>query len=157
MASWPPVGDEDLLAEVGAALRAPAPPEDHLHAAKGAYAWRTVDAELAIAELTFDSACDAEPAGLTRSVAGTGDAARSLTYRSGPVVVDIDVSPDGNVGQLKPASGGRVTAGTHDGVYDRTQVGPVGFFTLAAPPAGPVRICAYTAGYSVATSWVSLT
>jgi hypothetical protein len=157
MGSWPPAGDQDLLAELGEALRAAGPvPQEYVTAGLAAYTWRTIDAELAIAELTFDSACDAEPAGLTRAAAPAGGT-RTLAFRSGPVVVEIEVSGDGIVGQLSPASGGRVTAETSEDVYDRTQVGPVGFFSLAPPPPGPVRICAYTAGYSVATSWVTLT
>jgi hypothetical protein len=153
MGSWPPVGDEGLVTELGEALRdEEAVPDDHRAAARFAYAWRTAAEELAIAELMFDSACDPEPAGPTRSAAG----ARALSFRSGPVLVELEVTDDGIVGQLSPASAGRVLARTATGVYDRTQVGPVGYFSLGVPPSGPVRICAYTAEFSVATAWVTL-
>jgi hypothetical protein len=153
MGSWPPDCDSELLGELVEAVRERvAVPDDHRTAARFAYAWRTADEELAVAELMFDSACDPEPAGLTRS-AGS---ARALTFRSGPVLVEVEVTDDGIVGQLSPASAGRVLARTAAGVYDRTQVGPVGFFSLGPPPPGPVRICAYTAEFSVATAWVPL-
>ena len=55
VASWPHADDDALLAELGAALRAPGPvPEEFLAAARGIFAWRTIDTDLAIAELTFD-------------------------------------------------------------------------------------------------------
>ena len=100
MGSWPPADDDPaLLTGLGEALRAPGPvPEEFLAAARGAFAWRTVDEDLSVAELTFDSACDAEPAGLTRS----GGSARTLSFRTDSVVVVVEVSEDGIVGQLSP-------------------------------------------------------
>ncbi|MFI0794830.1 hypothetical protein ACH4OY_19395 [Micromonospora rubida] len=153
MAPWPPADDDALTVELGAALWDAGPvPEEFLTAARAAFAWRTLDAELAVAELMFDSACDAEPAGLTRS----GGAARTLSFRSGAVVLEIEVSDAGIVGQLSPARGGRVTARTATGQYDESPVDEVGFFSLGAPPAGPVRLAARADGYAVATDWVSL-
>lgn len=158
MGSWPPADDRALLDELAEALRetGSVPPE-YLAAARAAFTWRTVDAELAVAELFFDSACDGEPAGLVRSGGVPVDTARSLAFRSGLVVMEIEVSDAGIVGQLSPACGGRVAALTTGGLYDEAPVGAVGFFSLGAPPPGPVRLCAYTSDYAVATSWVSLT
>lgn len=153
MGLWPPVDDDALLAELRVALRESREvPDDFLTAARAALTWRTIDAELAVAELVFDSACDPEPAGLTRS----SGSARTLTFRSGPVVVEIEVTGAGITGQLSPAAGGRVTARTTGGTYDQAEVDAVGFFTLGAPPPGPVRIHATTSEYEIATSWVSL-
>jgi len=155
MRVWPPADDDALLAELGTALReAEQVSPAYLTAARGAFAWRTVDADLAIAELMFDSACDPEPAGLTRS--GGDGPTRALAFRRGPVTLEIEVTGAGIVGQLSPATGGRVTARTAEGVFDEAVVGPVGFFSLAAPPPGPVRIDAHTAEYDLATSWVVL-
>lgn len=154
MEPWPPAADDALLAELGAALRDSGPvPEEFLTAALAAFSWRTIDAELTVAELTFDSACDREPAGLVRS---TGSAARTLTFRAGSVVIEIEVTSTGIVGQLSPARGGRVTARTSAGRYEEVPVDAVGFFSMGAPPAGPVQLCARTADYAVATAWVSL-
>ncbi|MFJ6197425.1 hypothetical protein [Micromonospora sp. NPDC092111] len=153
MEQWPPAGDDALTTELGAALWDAGPvPEEFLTAALAAFAWRSVDADLALAELTFDSACDAEPAGLTRSAGST----RTLSFRSGPVVLEIEVSDAGIVGQLSPACGGRVRAQTASGTYDEAALDAVGFFSLAAPPRGPVQLRARTGGYTVATTWVSL-
>lgn len=123
-----------------------------LAAGYAALRWRTVEAELAIAELIFDSACDVEPAGLTRS-AGS---ARTLTFRAGEIVVEIEVTDAGIVGQLSPARRGRIVAHGVDGPYAETAVDEMGFFSLAAPPSGPVRLQARTEGYAVATDWVPL-
>lgn len=153
MGSWPPVDDDTLLTELRTALREPREvPEEFLAAARSAFTWRTIDGELAVAELVFDSACDPEPAGLTRS----SGSARTLTFRNGPVVVEIEVTSAGITGQVSPAHGGRVTVRTTDGTYGQTAIDPLGFFTLGAPPPGPVRIYASTGEYTVATSWVSL-
>lgn len=153
MEQWPPVDDAVLLVELGAALRDPGPvPEEFLDAALAAFSWRTIDAELALAELAFDSACDLEPAGLTRS-AGTE---RTLTFRSGQVVVELEVTATGIVGQLSPARPGRVSARTATGQYDDVPVDEVGFFSMGVPPTGPVQFRARTAEYAVRTSWVAL-
>ncbi|WP_422774643.1 hypothetical protein ACN28C_13105 [Plantactinospora sp. WMMC1484] len=183
MGQWPPGDDEALLGELAEALRdtgpppdetpappdeSPAPrdefpaadadelrtagPDEFLAAGYAAFSWRTVDTELAIAELTFDSACDPEPAGLTRS-AGS---ARALAFHAGPVVVAIEVTGTGIIGQLSPARGGRIVARTPRGPYEEVAVDAVGFFSLGPPPPGPVQLQARTADYAVATSWVPL-
>ncbi|TDB73881.1 hypothetical protein [Micromonospora sp. KC721] len=153
MEPWPPADDDALTAELGAALREAGPvPEEYLTAARAAFAWRNVAAEIALAELVFDSACDAEPAGLTRS-AGS---ARTLSFHSGAVVLEIEVTEAGIVGQLSPPEGGRVSAQTVAGTYDEAPVDEVGFFSLGVPPPGPVRLRAQADGYAVATTWVSL-
>ncbi|MEV0727442.1 MULTISPECIES: hypothetical protein [Polymorphospora] len=156
MQPWLPNADDSLLAELGAALRDPGPvPEEFLTAALAAFAWRTVDTDLAIAELTFDSACDPAPAGPVRS-AGTARSARTLAFRTGPVSVELEVTGAGIVGQLTPASGGLITARTPDGRYDESPIDQVGFFSLGPPPAGPVQLWARTGGRTLATAWVSL-
>ncbi|WP_327038243.1 hypothetical protein [Micromonospora maris] len=151
MEPWPPVDDDRLTVELGAALwNAGGVPEEYLTAARAAFAWRTVDAELTLAELTFDSAY--EPVGQTRS----GASVRTLSFRGGPIVLEIEVSAAGVVGQLCPAEGGRVSARTADGTYDETSVDAVGLFSLGVPPPGPVQLLAEAGGLTVATDWVCL-
>ncbi|RIV41604.1 hypothetical protein [Micromonospora radicis] len=153
MEQWPPADDAALGAELRAALwDAGAVPEQHLRAARAAFAWRTVDAELTIAELVFDSACAAGAAGATRS----GGSTRTLSFRAGPVVLEIEVSDAGIVGQLSPAGGGRISARTANGVLDDAPIDAVGLFSLTVPPPGPVQLHARAAGYAVATDWVCL-
>ncbi|MEU7575584.1 hypothetical protein [Micromonospora sp. NPDC049240] len=152
MEPLPPADDAALTAELGAALReSESVPEEFLTAARAAFAWRNVDQEVALAELMFDSACDTAPA-LTRSAGST----RTLSFRSAVVALEIEVSDAGIVGQLSPPRGGRVSAQTASGTYAEAPVDAVGFFSLGAPPPGPVRLRAHTDGHVVATTWVSL-
>jgi hypothetical protein len=153
MGPWPPTDDDALLRELGVALREGEPPVAELLAAGyAAFSWRTVDAELTVAELVFDSACDAAPTGLTRS----NDSARTLTFQAGEVVVEIEVTDAGVVGQLSPARRGRVVVRSARGPYAEAAADEVGFFSLGAPPPGPVRLQAWTEEYAVATAWVPL-
>ncbi|MEU7588218.1 hypothetical protein AB0A95_18195 [Micromonospora sp. NPDC049230] len=153
MEPWPPVDDDALTTELGAALwDTGLVSEAYLSAALAAFTWRTADAELAVAELTFDSAVDAGMVGMTRSASS----ARTLSFRSGSVVVEIEVSDAGIVGQFSPPAGGRVRARSASGIYDEASVDEVGFFSLGVPPPGPVQLCARTVGYTLCTAWVCL-
>lgn len=143
--------DDRLLTDLKGAMRdlPPAPP-DFVHAAMAAFSWRTVDAELALAELVFDSATDAQLLTRTRS----GGSARTLAFQADDVSVEIELTEAGIAGQLSPASGGRITAEGPNGVFDQTTVDEIGCFLLSSPPAGPVRLRAQTEGYTVVTGWV---
>ncbi|MFI7079039.1 hypothetical protein ACIBO1_17240 [Micromonospora sp. NPDC049903] len=153
MEPWPPVDDDRFTAELVAALwDSTGVPEGHLAAARAAFAERTTDTGLALAELTFDSALEAEPAGLTRS----SGSARSLCFRGDGIVLEIEVSDAGIVGQCSPAGRGRVSARTVSGIYDEATVDAVGLFSLGVPPTGPVQLRAYSGEYAVATDWVCL-
>jgi hypothetical protein len=144
--------DEALLASLGQAqAEAASVPAEFLAAARGALAWRTVDMDLAIAELTFDSARDAELA--TRSGGGP---VRLLAFGTSEVTVEFEVTAAGIAGQLTPVSDGRVTCQTAAGDFDEVSVDPVGCFLLRTPASGPVRLRARTHDYTVATSWVCL-
>jgi hypothetical protein len=153
MEQWPPAGDDALLAELGAALLDSGPaPEEFLDAALAAFTWRTVDAEWAVAELTFDSACDLASAGLLRS----GDTDRSLTFSASGVRIEIEVTPTGVVGQLSPPGTGRVGARTTAGGYADVPADSLGYFSMGLLAPGPVQFRARTDSYAVVTSWVSL-
>ena len=136
MRVWPPADDDALLAELGTALgeAEQVPPAD-LTAARGAFAWRTVDADLAIAELMFDSACDPEPAGLTRS--GGDGPARALAFRRGPVTLEIEVTEAGIVGQLSPAHRRPGHRPYRRGRLRRGGCRPGGLLLAGRAPAGP--------------------
>ncbi|GIJ31507.1 hypothetical protein ACIBQ2_25190 [Micromonospora sediminimaris] len=152
MEQWPPADDAALGAELRAALGdAGEVPEEHLRAARAAFAWRTVGAQPTVAELVFDSAC--EPGAVaTRSAGST----RNLSFRGGPIVVEIEIGGTGIVGQLSPVDGGRVSARTANGTYEETSVDAVGLFSLGLPPPGPVQLHARSGGFSVVTDWVCL-
>ncbi|MGC5052360.1 hypothetical protein ACLQ2S_12995 [Micromonospora sp. DT48] len=153
MEQWPPVDDVAFAAELRAALAVVGEvPEEHVRAAQAAFAWRTVDAELTLAELVFDSAGELGAALPTRS-AGS---ARNLSFRGGPIVMEIEVGGTGIVGQLCPADGGRVSARTATGTYEETSIDEVGLFSLGPPPPGPVRLHACSGGFTVVTDWICL-
>lgn len=148
--SWD--NDADLLAELLEALDEPSrvPPEFGI-AARGALAWRSIDADLALAELTFDSLSDAGAP--TRAANPPGS--RILAFSGAGVSVEIEIAEEGITGQLSPAGADRVSCQTPAGPFHETEVDAVGCFVLRTPPAGPVRLLlSYPDGRGVATSWV---
>jgi hypothetical protein len=145
--------DEDLLADLGAALSASAPGTGELvEAGVAAFTWRRVDEELALAALIYDSAMDSELAGRVRSRGGT----RILAFQGQGVAVEIELTGEGIVGQLSPEGEGHVLVESPQGTFDRADVDELGGFVLKAPPAGPVRLHCRTGAASVVTDWVAL-
>jgi hypothetical protein len=145
--------EQDLLAELAAALHEAASVPPHLlAAAEATLTWRTVDAELALAELVFDSACDPAPAGPTRS----GGSVRTLAFHGTDIALEIEVSQAGIVGQVIPGNGGQVTGMDMHGVFDEAPIDDAGCFVLRAPPPGPIRLRVATGARIVGTSWVRL-
>jgi len=126
-------------------------PAGALAAARGAFAWRSVDAELA--ELLFDSA--SELTGV-RDL----DAARQLTFATADLEVElmvVDESARRLVGQLVPARPAAITLQSAsievDAPADR-----LGRFSFEDVPTGPVRF-AVDRGDSVpavTTDWIVL-
>jgi hypothetical protein len=145
--------DQALLAELNAALAGAAPvPDEFVAAALGALAWRGIDADLALAELTFDSVWDTELATRAR----VADSVRTLAFDGGGMSVEIEITAAGITGQLTPAVGGRVSCQTPAGTFDETTADAVGCFVLGAPPTGPVRLHLRHGDRTVATSWICL-
>jgi hypothetical protein len=152
--SMPPQwnSDDDLLADLGAALSSTAPDTaDLVEAGVGAFTWRRVDEELALAALVYDSALDRELAGRVRSRGGT----RILAFRGQGVGVEIELTGEGIVGQLTPG-GDQVILESPQGTFDRAYVDELGCFVLKSPPPGPVRLHCHTADAGVVTDWVAL-
>ena len=100
MSTEPEFGDRALLDELAELLRGRnEPPPEVLHAAREAFIWRTVDAE--IAALTYDSLLDDAPAGV-RAAAQP----RILTFEADglTIEVELDATPSGRrlLGQVVP-------------------------------------------------------
>jgi hypothetical protein len=140
-------------------------PERVVEAGRGAFAWRTIDAELAeltaLAELTHDSLVDDElaPAGV-RGQAGP----RTLTFESPVLTLEVEVSGTGGemrrlVGQLVPPSAAEILvehraggAPGAAGVADE-----LGRFVIEAVRAGDARLRFTLAdGSAVRTKWTRL-
>jgi hypothetical protein len=142
--------DEELLAELRSVV-AERPPDAVVEGAKAAFAWRTIDAELA--DLAHDSAL--EEAGMRAGEAG----ARLLTFEAGDLAVEIEVEVGGErgrrvMGQVVPPQPARVEV-VHAGGTVTAAADALGRFTGADGKGGPVRLrLALDGGRVVETAWV---
>ncbi|MFI9341732.1 hypothetical protein ACIG0D_10750 [Streptomyces sp. NPDC052773] len=125
----------------------PVPPELR-RLAVDAYALHDLDARLA--ELTFDSLVDAIP------VRGATDVPRMLTFRTGELSVDVEVTAHGLIGQVLPPQPARieVLGGPHPAVPDTLTADAMGRFTSDLPPTGPFALRLRTGGEVVVTEWL---
>lgn len=143
--------DEDLLQELGAALREAPVDDSIIAAAEAAFSWRTADEELEL--LTLEA--ETSPGTLT-GVRGTGPAGpRTLTFRGDRLSVEIEIDDHGIVGQLIPPQPGQVTLVTSDGPQAAAQADEVGCFTLPLPPPGPMRLDCELNGDRFVTEWAA--
>ena len=135
------------------ALRHVGPHIDEIAArAKAAFTWRTIDEELLMAELMFDSTQQAEPA-LTR---GDDDRGRVLVFSAEPRTVEIEVLSDRVVGQFLPPTRGEVVVESDEGEVARVPVDDLGFFVIEPVPTGVVRLRCTTESTRLVTDWVRL-
>lgn len=142
-----PLDDDELLARLRglAAVNDPVPAAV-LTAAKGAFALRTLDDELA--DLLFDSLLDEALVGIR------GSASRQLTFGVRDMTIDLDVDDDGLVGQVSPSGPTVVELEMLDGSVTG-EVDDLGRFFLARP-TGPFRLRVGVDGHQVTTEWVNL-
>ena len=144
-----PEDDDALAAELGALLRRSAPmPPSIMAAARGAFAWRTLDADLAV--LRADSLLEA-------TVGVRGGADRQLTFASDTVSVELDVLDGGRriVGQVVPPQPGAVNV-EGPGARSTAETDEFGQFSLDVWN-GPARLRFSGAdGRAVVTDWVTL-
>jgi hypothetical protein len=144
---------EPLLRELRDVVDKADPMPDHvMAAAKAAFMWRTIDAELA--ELVNDSLA-------AHSGVRATDAARLLTFEGPDVEVEVEVAETGTTrrltGQLVPAGGARVTVRWASGNVE-VDADEFGRFTAPGVPATSVRIEVRRAAEArpTVTSWVSI-
>ena len=147
--------DDQLLAALAEALRSEqSVPAEFIAIGKAAFSWRDIDAELAI--LTYDSAfegAEAELAGARSEPASL----RYLTFASGELTVEIDVTVDAILGQLVPPGPGRVEVRTADGALITAVIDQGGGFTIRPVPRGSFRLYCHSAnGASIVTNWLVL-
>lgn len=146
--------DENLMAELAAAVAEEAAVSERRRtAAKAAFTWRTVDAELA--ELLHDSALDAGAA-----VRSAGGAPRTLTFVRGAVTLEIEVDGDTLLGEVideDTASGPASVALQRPEADDRSvETDASGFFRFDGVAPGPVRFVVSRAGWSLTTPWATI-
>lgn len=144
--------DDSLLADLKQALAEAGPITETMRAAgRAAYSWRSVDAELELAALVFDSEVDA--GALVRD--GTDDVPRSLVFESPEVSLHLELSASALMGQLVPPSGGEVVLRWHDGNEQCLDTDDVGVFSLRPPPARTFRVEASAEGRTIVTEWIT--
>ncbi|GGT31522.1 hypothetical protein [Streptomyces chromofuscus] len=113
-----------------------------------AFALHDLDARLA--ELTFDSLVDAIP------VRGVTDVPRMLTFRSGELTVDVEVTAEGLMGQVLPPQPARieVLGGPQPAAPDTLTADAMGRFASVVAPSGPFALRLRTGGEVVVTEWL---
>jgi hypothetical protein len=145
--------DDQLLAEFGGALgTAPAVPPGVVEAARAAFAWRTIDGELAA--LTHDSVLQGGPVASTRA-----DPAplRTLTFSAPELTIELEVTDGALLGQLVPSGPGEVEVVVQRGRSRTVPVDEVGCFVVRPIPSGPFRLRCRTADHpGVVTEWTTL-
>jgi hypothetical protein len=132
-------------------------PERLDDAARAAFTWRTIDAELA--ELMQDSA-EVDEAALALRGAATGP--RLLSFESPRLAIEAEVTVLGPrerrlVGQIVPPVAASLTL-EQGGVRLTAQADELGRFAFDRVDAGPVRLRAALpdGGMEVATPWTSI-
>jgi hypothetical protein len=145
--------DEELLAAMRQALTARrAVPPEFVTAAKNAFAWHNIDAELA--QLTYDSVRGPEPATRTRAESAS---IRALTFTSARLVIELEVTEDTLVGQVVPAQAATIEVQARDEPERRLDTDEIGCFTIQPIPRGPFRLrCRAAGGINVLTGWITL-
>jgi hypothetical protein len=145
--------DEELMQALREALRVPAADPKVVEAAKGAFAWLTIDQDLQLVPLLYDSEFDQTAAVRDR---GPGRP-RLLEFGSGALSVELEVGPGGIEGQLIPPQTGEITLVTADGGRFATATADdVGCFALPSPSHGPVRLQCATEQARLTTEWLTI-
>ena len=143
--------DQHILDDLSDALREAALADTIAEYGQGAYAWRTVDQDLLLASLSFDSSL--EPVQARRS---DPDDARVLVFTASPLSLELEVMPGRVVGQIVPPGPGEIRVETADGVTFHVEADDVGFFDLPGIPHGPIRLRCDTPTGRLVTDWVRL-
>lgn len=148
----PTYDDEQLLTELRAALDGfDVVPESVRAAARDAFTWRTIDAELAA--LSYDSFMDDKELAGVRS---GGDAVRMLTFEAEQLTVEVEVEHGRLIGQLVPPQGGQVEV-RHSGGSMTVEADEVGRFVAEPVPRGPFSLRCHTeTATAIVTDWIVL-
>lgn len=142
--------DEALMRELHDAVRArEAVPDRARDAARAAFAWRSIDAELLA--LTHDALAEAEA--LVRA-SGDEPAPRILSFEAAGISLEVEISAEQLVGQLLPGAPGRITLESPQAPSVTVDLDDTGFFEFRKPPLGPVRLRLDASGRRLTTSWV---
>lgn len=143
--------DQHLLDDLSDALREAGHADAIAASGRGAYAWRTIDDDLLLASLSFDSSL--EPVPERRS--GPDDE-RVLVFTASPLSMELEVRPGHIVGQIIPPGAGEIRVEVADGVTFHVDADDAGFFTLPGTVRGLIRLRCDTPTARLVTDWVRL-
>jgi hypothetical protein len=145
--------DDELMAALRQALAdRQAVPPSFVDAAKGAFAWRTIDAELA--QLTYDSLAGREAIPMTRSEPAS---IRALTFTSPRLTIELEVAGDSLIGQVVPPQTATIRLQSQDGQETVLEADQIGCFVIQPAPRGPFRLrCQTGTSVDVLTGWITL-
>jgi hypothetical protein len=149
--------DEELLEALRRAVMARHEvPADFVAAARDAFAWHDIDAELA--RLTYDShAADSHAADHALATRTEAASIRALTFTSGRLTIELEVGHDSLVGQVVPAQPAVVTVLPRTGGETVLQADEIGCFCVEPIPLGQFRLrCRTPAGVETMTGWITL-
>jgi hypothetical protein len=142
--------DQNLLDDLSDALREAPDARAIAEYGKAAFAWATVDQDLLLAALSFDSSLER-----VREQRSDGGDGRVLEFTAGPLSLEIEVGPDHVTGQILPPGPGEVWVETSDKITFHVEADDAGFFCLRKP-VGPVRLRCDTPAGRLVTDWVRL-
>ncbi|HEX6198478.1 MAG TPA: hypothetical protein VFZ37_21420 [Jiangellaceae bacterium] len=143
--------DDQLLAELREAFNAAEQvPADFIAAGKAAFAWRTIDAELAA--LADEVRGDAAPAGTRTEHA----AVRALSFRADGLSIELEVTGDAILGQIVPPRAGQVEVQSLSGTEHEAAVDESGWFAIRPLPSRMFRLHLRTSTGDVVTEWITL-
>lgn len=144
--------DEELLAALQQAFsaRRTVPPE-FVEAGKNAFAWHTIDGELA--QLTYDSIYGVDHLASTRAESA---AVRALTFASLCLTIELEVSEDSLVGQVLPPQAATIEVQDRMGAGRVIPTDGIGSFSIRPIPRGRFGLhCRAASGIYVRTSWIT--
>jgi hypothetical protein len=147
--------DDELMRDVRQAFRPEPVNQRILKAARAALSWLTIDADLELARVFYDSAVSA--AGPVR---GPGqESPRTLVFRGDDdqsLGVEIELSDTGIEGQIVPPGQGVVTLMTPSGTNASTETDEVGCFAFPAVLRGPIRLECALEARRFTTEWITV-
>jgi hypothetical protein len=143
--------DQHLLDDLGDAVREAARSGPLAQLAKGLYSWRSVETDLLLASLDFDSSL--EPVQGWRSEA---DEARVLVFTAPPLSVELEVMDGHAAGQIVPPGPAEIWVESADMATFRVEADSAGFFILPNTPRGLVRLRCDTPAGRLVTGWMRL-
>lgn len=145
-----PQDDDQLMAMLAAAQREVAAVSDTMRAAaRGAFAWRTIDEDLM--ELTYDSRLHDEVL-----VRGAVEGATVIGFQGADLSLEIERDAGELMGQVVPAAKCRVTLVARDGDVLTVHADESGFFVLPLASDGPFRLRVQLGDRTESTTWMDL-